>query len=363
MHLATASRLIRHTSPLKLTDFDYAYPKGLIAAYPAEPREEARLMVVHRETGVIEHRTVADLPDYFGEGDVLVANDTQVFPARMYGTKEKTGARVEVFLLRELNAETRLWDVIVEPARKVRVGNKIYFDDDLSAEVIDNTTSRGRTIRFLFDESPEALYALIDRVGHTPIPRYIRRDAEPEDKTRYQSIFAKSRGAVAAPAAGLHFTSELIAALTNKGVDIAPVTLHTGLGTFRPVEVEDLTKHRMDSENFFICNESTEKVNRALVSRDHTVTVCSTTAVRAVESSLSADRTLKAGSGWTDKFIYPPYEFKITERLLTNFQMPRSTLLIMVSAFAGVELMRHAYDEAIKSKYRLFAFGDAMLIV
>lgn len=363
MHLATAPRLLRHTVPLKLTDFDYSYPKKLIASYPAEPREEARLMVVHKETGKIEHRTIGDLPDYFNKGDVLVANDTQVFPARLFGTKEKTGAKVEVFLLRELNAETRLWDVIVEPARKVRVGNKLYFDDELSAEVIDNTTSRGRTIRFLFEDSPEALYALIDRVGRTPIPRYIRREAEPEDKTRYQTVFAERRGAVAAPAAGLHFTPKLLKDLEKKGVETAPVTLHTGLGTFRPVEVEDLTKHRMDSECFAIGSESVEKVNRALTSREHTVTVCSTTAVRAIESSLSADRTLKAGSGWTDKFIYPPYEFKITERLLTNFQMPRSTLLIMVSAFAGVDLMRHAYDEAIKNKYRLFAFGDAMLIV
>lgn len=363
MHLATAPRLFRRTSPLRLTDFDYSYPKRLIATYPAEPREAARLMVVHRQTGEIEHRTVADLPEYFNEGDVLVANDTKVFPARMFGTKEKTGARVEVFLLRELNTETRLWDVIVEPARKVRVGNRIYFDGDLSAEVIDNTTSRGRTIRFLFDDTPEALYALIDRVGFTPIPRYIRRDAEPEDKARYQSVFAQHRGAVAAPAAGLHFTSGLVESLTQKGVKVAPVTLHTGLGTFRPIEVEDLTKHRMDSENFSISADSVATVNRALASREHTVTVCSTTSVRAVESSLSADRTLKAGSGWTDKFIHPPYDFKITERLLTNFQMPRSTVLIMVSAFAGIDLVHHAYAEALKQKYRLFAFGDAMLIV
>jgi len=245
----------------------------------------------------------------------------------------------------------------------VRVGNKIYFGDNLSAEVIDNTTSRGRTIRFLFEGTPEALYALIDQVGFTPIPRYIRRDAEPEDKTRYQTVFAEHRGSVAAPAAGLHFTTDLIKSLTNKGVRIAPVTLHTGLGTFRPVEVEDLTKHRMDSESFSICNESAKNVNCALTSRNNTVTVCSTTAVRAIESSLSADRTLKAGAGWTDKFIHPPYEFKITERLLTNFQMPRSTLLIMVSAFTGIDLTRHAYAEALKNKYRLFAFGDAMLVV
>ncbi len=363
MHVATASRPLRYTIPHKLTEFGYGYPKELIAAYPAEPREAARLMVVHRETGEIEHRSIADLPEYFNAGDVLVANDTQVFPARMLGAKEKTGASVEVFLLRELNAETRLWDVIVEPARKVRVGNKICFAEDLSAEVIDNTTSRGRTIRFMFDDTPEALYALIDRIGNTPIPRYIRRDTEPEDKARYQTVFAQHRGAVAAPAAGLHFTSKLIKLLTKKGVDIAPVTLHTGLGTFRAVEVEDLTKHRMDSENYVISSESVEIVNRALTSREHTVTVCSTTTVRALESCISADHTLKADAGWTDKFIFPPYKFKITERLLTNFQMPRSPLFIMVSAFGGVDLIRYAYQEAFKKKYRLFAFGDAMLII
>ncbi|NNF58832.1 MAG: tRNA preQ1(34) S-adenosylmethionine ribosyltransferase-isomerase QueA [Rhodothermaceae bacterium] len=363
MHLATASRFLRHTIPLKLSDFIYEYPKELIANYPAEPREEARLMVVDREAEAIEHRTLADLPDYFEEGDVLVANDSKVFPARLYGTKEKTGAKVEVFLLRELNPETRLWDVIVEPARKVRVGNKLFFSEGLAAEVIDNTTSRGRTLRFLFDDEPEALYALIERIGHTPLPRYIRREAEPEDKTRYQTLFAKHRGAVAAPAAGLHFTDALVDTLTAKGVDVTTVTLHTGLGTFRPVEVEDLTKHRMDSENFQISAEAATTVNRALTSRTNKVTVCSTTTVRAIESSLSADRNLKAGSGWTDKFIYPPHEFHITERLLTNFQMPRSTLLIMVAAFGGADLIRHAYNEAMKEEYRLFAFGDAMLIV
>ncbi|MDX1438579.1 MAG: tRNA preQ1(34) S-adenosylmethionine ribosyltransferase-isomerase QueA [Rubricoccaceae bacterium] len=363
MHLATASRFLRQTIPLKLTDFVYEYPRELIAAYPAEPRESARMMVVHRGSGEIEHRAVSDLPEYFGRGDVLVANDTKVFPARLFGTKEKTGARVEVFLLRELNAETRLWDVIVEPARKVRVGNKLFFDGGLAAEVIDNTTSRGRTIRFLFDGSPEELYDEIDGVGVTPLPRYIRREAEPEDKSRYQTIFAAKRGAVAAPGSGLHFTEQLVGELENKGVDVVPITLHTGLGTFRPVEVEDLTKHRMDSEKYIIPNESADLINRALTSRDHSVTVCSTTCVRALESSLSANRTLKSGVGWTDKFIYPPYDFLITERLLTNFQMPRSSLLVMVAAFAGVELLRYAYDEALKNEYRLFAFGDAMLIV
>jgi S-adenosylmethionine:tRNA ribosyltransferase-isomerase len=321
------------------------------------------MMVVDRDAGEIEHRTVADLPDFFEDGDVIVANDTAVFPARLYGTKEKTGARVEVFLLRELNAETRLWDVIVEPARKVRVGNKLYFEEGLEAEIIDNTTSRGRTLRFLFDGPPEALHALIERIGHTPLPRYLRREAEPEDKARYQTIFAAHRGAVAAPAAGLHFTPALVEALRARGVRFATATLHTGLGTFRPVEVEDLTKHHMDSECFRVTPAAAEVVNGALRSRRNQVTVCSTTTVRAVESSLSADRTLKPGGGWTDKFIYPPYTFHVTNRLLTNFQMPRSTLLILVAAFGGIDLIRYAYEEAVKEEYRLFAFGDAMLIL
>jgi S-adenosylmethionine:tRNA ribosyltransferase-isomerase len=363
MHLATATHFLRHTIPLKLSDFEFDYPRELIARYPAEPREDARLMVVDRDAGEIEHRTVADLPEYFDDGDVILANDTAVFPARLYGTKEKTGARVEVFLLRELNAETRLWDVIVEPARKVRVGNKLYFEEGLEAEVIDNTTSRGRTLRFLFDREPEALHALIERIGHTPLPRYLRREAEPEDKARYQTIFAEHRGAVAAPAAGLHFTPALACALRARGVHFATVTLHTGLGTFRPVEVEDLTKHRMDSEAFRVTPDAAAVVNRALHARHNRVTVCSTTTARAVESSLSADRTLKPGSGWTDRFIYPPYTFHVTQRLLTNFQMPRSTPLILVAAFGGIDLIRYAYEEAVKEGYRLFAFGDAMLIL
>ena len=363
MHLATAARILRHTIPLKLTDFEYEYPKELIAKYPAEPRETARLMVVDRETGEIEHRTINDLPDYFDAGDVIVANDTSVFPARLYGEKEKTGARVEVFLLRELNRETRLWDVIVEPARKIRVGNKLFFEEGLAAEVIDNTTSRGRTLRFMFNDEPEALYDLIDRIGTPPIPRYVPRPVEPEDRQRYQTIFARHRGAVSAPTAGLHFTPELLARLHEKGVQTTTVTLHTGLGTFRPVEVEDLTKHRMDSENFRVTEEATATVNRALTSRTNTVTVCDSTVVRAVESSLSADRHLKAGAGWTDKFIYPPYNFHVTQRLLANFHLPRSPLLMLVAAFGGLEVIQEAYREAVREEYRLFTFGDAMLIV
>jgi S-adenosylmethionine:tRNA ribosyltransferase-isomerase len=360
---ATATRLPRPTFSLKLSDFCYDYPKDLVARYPAEPRDSARLLVLDRATRSIEHRAFRDIVEYFDRGDVLVVNDSKVFPARLYGNKEKTGARVETFLLRELNSESRLWDVIVDPARKIRVGNKLYFSDDLVAEVVDNTTSRGRTIRFIFDGTREELHALIDQHGQTPLPPYLRREAEPEDRERYQTVFARKRGAVAAPTAGLHFTPELVARLLEKGVDLAPVTLHVGLGTFNPVEVEDLTKHRMDSENYTVSQETCEVVNRALLSPTHRVTVCGTTCVRAVESCLSASGGLKPGEGWTDRFIYPPYNFRITERLLTNFHMPRSTLLMLVSAFADRELVMHAYEEAVRERYRLFSFGDAMLIL
>ena len=348
---------------MKLSDFIYEYPKSLISKYPAEPRDTARLMVLDRKARSIEHRTVGDLPEYFGEGDVLVVNNTKVFPARLFGNKEKTGARIEVFLLRELNPESRLWDVIVDPARKIRIGNKLYFENGLVAEVIDNTTSRGRTIRFVFEGNNEALYAKIDEIGNTPLPPYIKRKVEDADRERYQTIFAEHRGAVAAPTAGLHFTQDLIGQIEKKGTVFAPVTLHVGLGTFRPVEVEDLTKHRMDSENFYIPRETASQVNKALASPKQSVTAVGTTVVRAIESSLSASNTLKGDSGWTDKFIYPPYEFHITERLLTNFHMPKSTLLMLVAAFAGYDFMMEAYQTAIDEKYRLFSFGDAMLIV
>ena len=348
---------------MKLSDFVFEYPKELVAKYPAEPRDEARLMVLHRETQTIEHRVFRDIGEYFNEGDVFVVNDTKVFPARLYGFKEKTGAKIEVFLLRELNPESRLWDVIVDPARKIRIGNKLYFENGLIAEVIDNTTSRGRTIRFAFEGTNEELYRKIDEIGQTPLPPYIKRDVEVEDRERYQTIFAENRGAVAAPTAGLHFTPPLVESVLNKGVKLAPVTLHVGLGTFRPVEVEDLTKHRMDSENYRIPEETAETVNQALTSEDNYVTAVGTTVVRAIESSLSAANTLKGSEGWTDKFIYPPYEFMITERLITNFHMPKSTLLMLVSAFTGYEFLFEAYQEAIKEEYRLFSFGDAMLIL
>ena len=361
--VATAPRIFRPTLSLKLSDFQYDYPKHLIAKYPVEPRDSARLMVVDRESRTVEHRVFHDIVEFFNPGDVLVVNDTKVFPARLFGNKEKTGARIEVFLLRELNRDSRLWDVIVNPARKIRVGNKLYFDNGLVAEVVDNTTSRGRTIRFIFDGTCEELYEQIDEIGTTPIPPYIKRDAEDGDKERYQTMFARKRGAVAAPTAGLHFTPELIARLEAKGVTVCPVTLHVGLGTFNPVEVEDLTKHRMDSEYFCVEERECEAINRALESPDNTVTVVGTTCVRALESSISASGGLKVGSGWTDKFIYPPYEFRIAERLITNFHMPKSTLLMLVSAFSDRELMMHAYEQAVEHEYRLFSFGDAMIIV
>lgn len=348
---------------MKLSDFDYEYPRQLIARYPMEPRDQSRLMVLDRSKGTIEHRVFADVVDYFQRGDTLVVNNTKVFPARLFGNKEKTGARIEVFLLRELNAESRLWDVIVDPARKIRIGNKLYFDNGLVAEVIDNTTSRGRTIRFVFEGDNEDLYRLIDEIGETPIPPYLKRDVEDRDRERYQTIFAEERGAVAAPTAGLHFTADVLQKLQKKGVATAPVTLHVGLGTFRPVEVEDLTKHRMDSEFYHVTSDTADSVNSALGTPGNSVTAVGTTVVRAIESSLSASYTLKANRGWTDKFIYPPYEFRIAQRLITNFHMPRSTLLMLVSAFAGYDFVMEAYREAIKNEYRLFSFGDAMLII
>ena len=347
---------------MKLSEFAYDYPDELLAEYPAEPRDSARMMILDREEKTFEHRVFSDLPDFFEAGDVLVVNDTKVYPARLHGHKKKTGANIEVFLLRELNPESRLWDVMVDPARKIRIGNKLFFDNGLTAEVLDNTTSRGRTIRFVFNDTNDALYEKIEEIGETPIPPYIKREVEEEDRERYQTIFAKHRGAVAAPTAGLHFTEELVDRLKEKGVEVVPITLHVGRGTFRGVGVEDLTKHRMDSEHYIIPQETADKVNRALQSSDNTVTAVGTTVVRAIESSLSAKKLLKANEGWTDKFIYPPYEFQITERLITNIHRPKSTLLIMAAAFAGYDYIFDAYEEAIEEKYRLFSFGDAMII-
>lgn len=348
---------------MKLSEFKFDLSEDRLAEYPAENRDESRLMVVHKDSGKIEHKIFKDVIDYFDEGDVFIVNDTKVFPARMYGNKEKTGAKIEVFLLRELNEEMHLWDVLVDPARKIRVGNKLYFgDNNLVAEVIDNTTSRGRTIRFLWDGPSEEFYTLINDLGETPLPKYIKRPVEESDRDRYQTIYAENVGAVAAPTAGLHFTPQLLKRLELKGVDVQPITLHVGLGTFRPVDVEDLTKHKMDSENFNVPLATANIVNDAL---DNKKRVCAigTTSMRAIESSVSAANRLKPNEGWTDKFIFPPYEFKIANSLITNFHTPESTLLMMAAAFGGYELTMEAYEQAVKEKYKFFSYGDAMLIV
>jgi S-adenosylmethionine:tRNA ribosyltransferase-isomerase len=349
---------------MKLSQFNFNLPEELIAEHPSDNRDESRLMVVHRDTGKIEHRIFKDLIEYVSDGDVMIMNNTKVFPARMYGNKEKTGAKIEVFLLRELNRESLLWDVLVDPARKIRIGNKLYFgeDDSLVAEVIDNTTSRGRTLRFLFDGTYDEFKQTITDLGETPLPKYIRRAVEPEDEDRYQTIYAKEEGAVAAPTAGLHFSRELMKRLELKGANFAEVTLHVGLGTFRPVEVEDLTKHKMDSEQVIISEKCANIVNEAKMNRGKVFAV-GTTSMRAIETSVSTEGLLKPFDGWTNKFIFPPYDFSIADALITNFHTPLSTLLMMISAFGGHDLMMEAYQQAIKEKYRFYSYGDAMLII
>ena len=350
---------------MKLSQFKFNLPKDLLAEYPAKNREDAKLMVIHRKTKKIEHKHFRDLINYFDPGDVMVVNDTQVFPARMYGNKEKTGARIEVFLLRELNRESRLWDVLVDPARKIRIGNKLYFGDNensLVAEVIDNTTSRGRTLRFLFDGPYEEFKTLLTNLGQTPLPKYIKRKPEPMDAERYQTVFAKKEGAVAAPTAGLHFSRELVRKLQIKGINFAELTLHVGLGTFRQIEVEDLTKHKMDSEEMEIPQSAVDVVNQAK-DKHKKICVVGTTAMRAVETSVSTTKHLKPFKGWTNKFIFPPYNFSIADSMITNFHTPESSLLIMACAFGGYDLIMKAYKEAIKDKYKFFSYGDAMLIL
>lgn len=349
---------------MKLSQFKFNLPDSLIANTPASIRDESRLMVLHRDSGKIEHKIFKDILDYFDDKDVMILNNTKVFPARMYGNKEKTGATIEVFLLRELNKELRLWDVLVDPARKIRVGNKLYFGDDdlLIAEVVDNTTSRGRTIRFLFDGTDEEFRRNVEILGETPLPKYIKRKATAEDKERYQTIFAKHEGAVAAPTAGLHFSRELMKRLELKGVEFAEVTLHVGLGTFRPVEVEDLTKHKMDSEQFIIEEKQANIVNRGIELKKRICAV-GTTSMRAIESAVSANKTLKPANDWTSKFIFPPFDFSIANSMITNFHMPESTLLMMVCAFGGYENVLNAYEVAIKEKYHFYSYGDAMLII
>ncbi len=348
---------------MKLTSFKYDIPEELIAQKPLDNRDDSRLMVVDRKSGTIEHKMFKDVLDEFDEGDVFVANDTRVFPAKLYGNKEKTGAVIEVFLLRELNRESILWDVLVDPARKIRIGNKLYFgeNDELIAEVIDNTTSRGRTLRFLFDGSYEEFMDLIFQLGTTPLPKYITREVEADDRERFQTIYAKNLGAVAVPTAGLHFSKQLLKRLEIKGIDMAFLTLHIGLGTFRPVDVEDLTKHKVDSEQLIIPEKCVDRVNRAKAEGKRIVSV-GATAMRAMETSVSTTDTLKPFNGWTNKFIFPKYDFKISDALITNFHTPQSTLLMLSSAFAGHDLIMEAYALAQKEKYRFFAYGDALLI-
>jgi S-adenosylmethionine:tRNA ribosyltransferase-isomerase len=349
---------------MKLSHFGFNLPEELLAEYPAENRDESRLMVIDRKKQTIEHKLFKDVINYFDEEDVLILNNTRVFPARLYGNKEKTGARIEVFLLRELNEEQRLWDVLVDPARKIRIGNKLYFGDDdtLVAEVIDNTTSRGRTLRFLFDGSYKEFRRKLNELGETPLPKYIKRKVEPEDEERYQTIFAKNEGAVAAPTAGLHFSKHLLKRLEIKGVNFAEVTLHVGLGTFNPVEVEDLSKHKMDSEELQINSKAVEIVNKGIKNKKRVCAV-GTTVMRAIESSVSSNGMLNEIDGWTNKFIFPPHDFSIANCMITNFHTPKSTLLMMVSAFAGHDLIKKAYAEAIKEKYKFYSYGDAMLII
>ena len=349
---------------MKLSQFKFKLPEEKIAKYPAPHRDESRMMVLHRSTGDIEHKMFKDILSFFDEKDIFVFNDTKVFPARLYGNKEKTGARIEVFLLRELNEELRLWDVLVDPARKIRIGNKLYFGEDNSivAEVIDNTTSRGRTLRFLYDgphdEFKQQLYAL----GEAPIPRFIGRDSEPEDLERFQCIFAKNEGAVTAPTAGLHFSRELMKRMEIKGIDFAYLTMHCSLGNFRNTDVEDLTKHKMDSEQMLITKECCDLVNGAKDDGRKVIAV-GTTVQRAMETAVGTDGHIKEFEGWTNKFIFPPYDFSVANAMVSNFHLPYSTLLMLTAAYGGYDYTMNAYKVALKEDYRFGTFGDAMLIV
>lgn len=348
---------------MKLSKFKYKLPEEYIALHPTYNRDESRLMVLDRKTKKIEHRVFKDLIEYFQDGDVMVFNNTKVFPARLYGNKEKTGAEIEVFLLRELNREQRLWDVLVDPARKIRIGNKLYFgNDDLVAEVIDNTTSRGRTLRFLYDGPYDEFKKTLYSLGETPLPKFIKRPVEPEDKDRYQTIFAKHEGAVAAPTAGLHFSRELLKRLEIIGVDFAEITLHVGLGNFRTVDVEDLTKHKMDSEQIWVEEEACNAVNAAKQNKKNICAV-GTTVMRTLETTVSTQGLLKPYEGWTNKFIFPPYDFSVANCMVTNFHLPLSTLLMMVCAFGGYDFVMEAYKVALKENYRFGTYGDAMLIL
>ena len=349
---------------MKLSQFQFDLPDERLAEYPSEHRDESRLMVLDRKKETIEHKSFKDIVSYFDEGDTFVLNNTKVFPARLMGNKEKTGARIEVFLLRELNEEQRLWDVLVDPARKIRIGNKLYFgdDDSLVAEVIDNTTSRGRTLRFLYDGSYEEFRKALFELGQTPLPKYIQREVESTDKERYQTIYAKHEGAVAVPSAGMHFSKHLLKKLEIKGINLAELTLHIGLGTFNPVEVEDLSKHKMDSEELFTDQKACDIINNAKKNKKRICAV-GTTSMKGLESSVSSVRTLNPYSGWTHKFVFPPYDFRIANSMITNLHTPKSTLLMMASAFAGPDFIKEAYAIAIKEKYNFYSYGDAMLII
>jgi S-adenosylmethionine:tRNA ribosyltransferase-isomerase len=349
---------------MKLSQFKYDLPANLIAQTPAKRREDAKMLVVHKDTGKFEHKHFKDILNYFDDKDVFLVNNTKVFPARLYGRKEKTGAQIEVFLLRELNKANRLWDVIVEPARKIRVGNKLYFGEDnsLVAEVVDNTTSRGRTIRFLWEDTQETFKEKLDSLGETPLPRYIKREPTEEDKERFQTVYAKVEGAVAPPTAGMHFSKELIKRCEIHGIRFAEVTLHTSLGTYRPIEVEDLSKHKMDAEYFRVDDYAVNVVNKAK-ERGHRICGIGTTSVRAVETSTTSSGLLKPQEGWTNMFIHPPYNFQICDSLVTNFHLPKTSLFVMTCAFMGFDLTLEAYEVAIKNKYRFFGYGDCMLII
>ena len=351
---------------MKLSQFRYNLPTELIAQHPAKQRDESRLLVVHKDSGEFEERIFKDVLDYFDEGDLFVFNDTKVFPARLYGTKEKTNAKIEVFLLREINANTRLWDVLVDPARKIRIGNKLYFgeNDELVAEIIDNTTSRGRTLRFLFDGSNEEFQGILKKLGHTPLPDDLlhMRDLVPEDEYRYQTIYAKNEGAVVAPTAGFHFSREVIKKMEIKGIDTCFITLHSGLGNFRAIEVEDLTKHKMDSEQMIINEDNARMINKAKATGRKVCTV-GTSSMKAVETAAIIDNRVKVFNGWTNKFIFPPYEFAISDAMMTNVHPPLSSMLMQVAAFGGYELIMNAYKYAIEKKYKFFTYGDAMLII
>ncbi len=349
---------------MKLSQYGYEFTADMLAKYPADNRDESRLLVLNRATGEIEHRIFKDIIEYFDEKDLFLFNDTKVFPARLYGNKEKTNAEIEIFLLRELNSELRLWDVLVDPARKIRIGNKLYFgaDEMMGAEVIDNTTSRGRTLRFLFDGSYEEFKEALYRLGETPLPRWVREKVEEEDAERYQTIFAKHEGAVAAPTAGMHFSKHLLKRMEIKGIESAFITLHAGLGNFRTVDVEDLSKHKMDSEQFVVTEEAAEKVN-STKKAGHKVVAIGTTVMRTIETAVSTGGMINAMEGWTNKFIFCPYDFTVANAMVSNFQLPYSTQLMMVAAFGGYERVMNAYNEAIKEGYRFGTYGDAMLII